>query len=81
MDIDRKKIAAIISAVNAYMSVEVNGFASGNGSGANGDGRQAGSSAWAMAGRRDMMNLRRVWQLRLGARMGRRTPMQRLKST
>ncbi|TET38449.1 MAG: hypothetical protein E3J72_02870 [Planctomycetota bacterium] len=76
MDIDSKKIAAIVSAINAYLSTEQTGFTGGNGA-----SHTATSSAWAMAGRRDMMNLRRVWQLKLGTRMGRRTPMQRLKTT
>ncbi|MHC4662291.1 MAG: hypothetical protein ACYS8W_11440 [Planctomycetota bacterium] len=60
MEIEPRKLAVVMAAVTAYMKSEKSGFLATNGSYS-----RKGLSGWALAGRREMMNMRRAWQLRL----------------
>ena len=65
MEVESRKIAVVMVAVAAYMKAEKSGHFDDNGA-----GDRAAPSGWALAGRREMMDMRRACQLRLVPRRG-----------
>ena len=60
---DRKKMAAALAAVNAYLQMEEQAAAQAAQL-ADGTAPQQTQSGWSLSGRQDMMTMRRLIQLR-----------------
>ncbi len=61
---DRKKMAAALAAVNAYIQMEEQAAAQTSAQLANDSAPQQTQSGWSLSGRQDMMTMRRLIQLR-----------------
>jgi len=61
---DRKKMAAALAAVNAYIQMEEQAAAQASAQLANDSAPQQTQSCWSLSGRQDLMTMRRLIQLR-----------------